>query len=151
MEQPQLQAPVGPGMDDLAREAESIGREPPPGGPEQGAAGDAQPKVTNATVIAGTLEAIREGFCFVTKLESPRRVFTADAATQLGAVWGAVCDKRKIDLQKWLGDWGLEFAALMATLQVVGAVREAVTAELAERKKAAEGAGAPVDEGQGAA
>jgi hypothetical protein len=126
--------PAGETLDGLELDADLLdaGGEPGQAPPGPGA-DDAAPKVTNATFIAATLEGARDVFCMVSKLESPKRVFTANEATALGEAWGRVCDKRRLDLQALMGDWGLEVVAAMLTFQVLSIVREAVRVEIASK------------------
>jgi hypothetical protein len=132
-------APAGPTIEDLARKAEKLDQTGDGTEAFTDASGDEdqRPKVTNATLIAGALEMAREGFCFATKLESPRKTFTTDQATQLGDLWGAVCDARGINLQEYMGAVTLELAAAAATFQIAQSVRAGVVAELAQRRAAA--------------
>lgn len=94
------------------------------------------PAITNAQAIQGALVAARDVFCLFTKLESPRQTLTDAAVQQLSELWGAVCDKRQINLAGYLGDYAAEIAAGIATLSIAMSVRAGVVAELAARKPA---------------
>lgn len=94
------------------------------------------PQLTNAQAIAGAVIMGREVFCGYTKLKSPRAVLPNEVAGQLGEMWGPVCDKHGINLHEWLGDYALEFAAIMGTMAILGQVRAAVQAEIAAIKAA---------------
>lgn len=89
--------------------------------------------ISNAQAFAGAIGAAREAFCFFTKLESPRVVLTDEKVGQLGMLWGPVLDKHGINLQDVMGDYVLEFTAVMGTISIVGELRAAVQAELATR------------------
>lgn len=91
------------------------------------------PVLTNAQAVAASIGAAREGFCYFTKLESPRAVLTDDKISQLGMLWGPVLDKHGVNLQEVMGDYMLEFTAVVGTISIVGELRAAVQAELATR------------------
>lgn len=99
---------------------------------EHGAdAGPPEPEaLTAAQIIAGAIAAGREVFCLVTKMESPRRTLDDANAKAIGALWGPVLDKHGIDLAKYIGDYGLEFTALMGTFAIAAGVRKGVLAEM---------------------
>ena len=120
-------------LEALAEQAENIGAELEAGDGLEGAAPQA-PAITNAQAFAGAMGAAREAFCFFTKLQSPRVVLTDDKVAQLGALWGPVLDKHGINLGDMMGDYALEFAAIIGTISVVGELRQAVTLELAARQ-----------------
>lgn len=105
-------------------------------GPTEGkdAAQDAPaPEPTNAQMIAGAIAAGRTVFCMVTKLESPKVHLNDEAAQQLGAAWGPVCDKYGWNLNDALGSYGVEIAAIAVTAQIGYALHRAVTEEIASR------------------
>lgn len=87
------------------------------------------PAPSNAQLIAGMLELGRDVFCQVTEFQSPKAVLQAGACTALGEAWGRVLDKRGIDLNRYLGDYGAEIAALVVTWRVGSALYSAVQAE----------------------
>lgn len=91
------------------------------------------PEPTNAQMIAGAIAAGRTVFCMVTKLESPKVHLNDEAAQQLGAVWGPVCDKYGWNLNDALGSYGVEIAAIAVTAQIGYALHRAVTEEIASR------------------
>lgn len=93
----------------------------------------AAPPITNAQAFAGAIGAAREAFCFFTKLNSPKSVLTDDRVGQLGALWGPVFDKHGFSLGDIMGDYALEFSAVIGTISVVTELRAAVTAEIAQR------------------
>ena len=125
-------------LDNLADEAATLGQtagEVTPAAAAPGSPGEPPAQIiTNAQAFAGAIGAAREGFCFFTKLESPRVVLTDEKVGQLGALWGPVLDKHKINLQSMMGDYMLEFTAIMGTISIVGELRSAVQAELATRQ-----------------
>ena len=130
-------APADQVNPDLLRLADQAGQLHQEGeAAEQAAAGGPPPPpiVTNATLIAGLLEIVPEVAGLVWSVKSPKAILTHDRATELGNLWGAVCDKRGIDLQKLMGDWSLEVAAATATMVICNDIRKAVAAELAARK-----------------
>jgi hypothetical protein len=127
-------------FDKMAAEAEAaLGT----GGTDSGAPGEgaqtiepAAPQVTNSQAISMAFIAGREFFCSITKLKSPAVALPDARCGQLGALWGPVCDKRGINLAELLGDYELEFFALMGTMAILGEVRTAVQAEIAALKAA---------------
>lgn len=114
--------------------ADPLGTDQPAGDQDEGPT--ATPPISNAQVVTGTVAVMREIFCMYTKLESPRRVINDQRCTDLGGVWGPVCDKHGINLQEWLGDYMLEASAVMMTFTILGEVRAAVQAEQSAKKAA---------------
>lgn len=107
--------------------AEGVGGEPISAVP-------AVPEVTNAQTLAAAIGAAREAFCMFTKLQSPRVVLDDAQVQQLGALWGPVLDKHGINVAGVMGDYALEFTAIVGTVGVVMALRGAVQTEMAQRK-----------------
>jgi hypothetical protein len=106
------------------------------GGPDTAAADPAAappPPLTSAQIIAGAISAGREVFCAVTQFQSPRRHLDDATAQHLGELWGPVLEKHNIDLGKYLGDWGVEIAAVLGTAGIVLTLRKAVMQEARER------------------
>ena len=106
------------------------------GGPDTAAADPAAappPPLTSAQIIAGAISAGREVFCAVTQFQSPRRHLDDATAQHLGELWGPVLEKHHIDLGKYLGDWGVEIAAVLGTAGIVLTLRKAVMQEARER------------------
>ena len=135
-------------LEALAEQAETIGADLEAGEGLEGAA-PAAPLITNAQAFAGAMGAAREAFCFFTKLESPRVVLTDDKVSQLGALWGPVLDKHGINLGDVMGDYALEFTAVIGTISVVGELRQAVTLEIAARSIKAKAEEKPANDEQG--
>lgn len=134
-------------LEQLANEADSLGATVLGDSPTD--TQDAPPPpISNAQAMAGAIGAAREAFCFFTKMESPRRVLDDATTAQLGAVWGPVFDKHGWNLGDMIGDYALEFAAVVATLGIVGQLRKAVTLELAQNaaKQAPKETAEPVPE-----
>lgn len=92
------------------------------------------PEISNSDAIKGALIAAREIFCLFTKLESPRATMADDSLANLAQLWGAVCDKRQINLAGYMGDYAAELAAVVVTFTLAANVRAGVLAELAARK-----------------
>lgn len=90
--------------------------------------------LTNEQALGGALAAGREAFCAFTKLQSPRATLDDEAVQKLAALWGPVLSKHGIDLGRYIGDYAMEFAAVIGSFSIAGAVRAGVLAELAERK-----------------
>lgn len=124
-------------LDHLAQQAEASLSDPPMG---QGTTDlDASyqqdpPGLSNEQALGGALAAGREAFCAFTKLKSPRTTLNDDAVHQLAALWGPVLSKHGINLSQYIGDYALEFAAVVGSFTIAGAVRAGVLAELAARK-----------------
>lgn len=104
------------------------------GGPDATETPDAPPPpLTSAQIIAGAIAAGREVFCAVTQFQSPRRLLDDATAAHLGELWGPVLEKHHIDLGKYLGDFGVEIAAVLGTAGIVMALRKAVMQEARDR------------------
>lgn len=101
------------------------------------------PAISNAQILAGAIAAGRDAFCAFTKLQSPRTILTDDRVQTVGDLWGPVCDKHGWNLGKYLGDYAVEFTAIVGTIGIVAEIRAAVRAELAalkaEQEKPADG------------
>lgn len=112
------------------------------GGPDAptDAAAPPPPPLTSAQILAGAICAGREVFCAVTQFQSPRRHLDDATAAHLGELWGPVLEKHNIDLGKYLGDWGVEIAAVLGTAGIVMTLRKAVMAEARERDQRQEAA-----------
>lgn len=135
-------------LEALAAQAEGL--EAPP--VEQGAQAVQVEAATpsNGELLAGMFVVVRDLACMVLDLKSPRVTFPDNDAAQLGQAWGAVCDKRGVDLGRLMGDYGAEVAAVIITATVAKRVMVAAKAELAERAPPAapaEPAAAAVGEG----
>lgn len=96
-----------------------------------------QPKASNGEILGGMFAMVRDLACMVLDLRSPKATFPDQDAMQLGQAWGAVCDKRGVDLARIMGDYGAEVAAVVMTATVFKRVSSAVNAELAAREPAA--------------
>lgn len=119
------------GLEALALEADNLtGNNPQPGTeqPEEKA-----PAITNAEVIAMAIGMGRDVFCMASTLQSPKKHLDDTAVKSLGDAWGAVCDKRGLDLNAALGDWGVEIGALVITAQIGYTLKTAVTEEIRAR------------------
>ena len=105
------------------------------GGPDTPEPEAAAPPLTSAQIIAGAISAGREVFCAVTQFQSPRRLLDDATAQHLGDLWGPVLEKHNIDLGKYLGDFGVEIAAVLGTAGIVMALRKAVMQEARDRDR----------------
>lgn len=126
-------------FDKMAADAEAALGAGAAGGTEPGTekvVAEPIPSLTNAQAIEGAVIMAREAFCGMTKLKSPRAALPNEGARQLGELWGPVCDKHGINLAEWIGDYVLEFSAIMATVAILTQVRAAVQAEIAAMKAA---------------
>lgn len=117
------------GLDDAA--AAGVGQGVGEGAGQQA---EAAPGQSNAEILAGTFQMLREAGCILGGVESPRRVLDDGTLSSLGSAWGAVCDKRGWNLAQFMGNYGPEVAAVMMTVTVVNRVHAAVRAELAARE-----------------
>ena len=102
---------------------------------EQGAQAPAeQPKASNADILGGMFAMMRDLACMIFDVSSPKATFRDAEAVQLGQAWGAVCDKRGVDLARIMGDYGAEVTAVILTATVIKRVSSAVQAEVDARK-----------------
>lgn len=128
-------------LDALAAQAEGL----EVGQVEQGGPVAAeQPKPSNAEILAGAFAMFRDLACMILDLQTPKATFPDRDAGQLGQAWGAVCDKRGVDLARIMGDYGAEVTAVVITATVLKRVATAAKAELAARDPAAVTEAAPV-------
>lgn len=133
-------------VDDLAdRQFTPIGSDAPAQDSEQADQQAAPERLTNAQIVTGTLTAVRDVFCIITKLESPKQNLDAAAVQKLGELWGPVLDKHGIDLGQYMGDYALEIAAAIGTMTIGARLRAAVVAEMIAKRPQA--ASAPADDG----
>ncbi len=89
---------------------------------------------SNAQLIAGIIETIRDAFCGFTKLSTPRAVLTPAAVEMVAEPWARVLDARGISLHEYLGKNSDMLAAVVATVPVAMALYRAVGAELMVRE-----------------
>lgn len=126
--------PAASPLEALAATAETT-LAPAPGAPGEDATGDGTelaqtPAVSNEEILSGAIAAARDVFCMYTQLQSPARTLDQVAITNLVKPWCLVLQKRGIDLGRYMGDYGLELAAVIATIGVGRAVVAGVQAEL---------------------
>lgn len=124
-------------LDRLADQADQLGAgtdDDQAGAPGAAAAAP----MTNAQVLATAFELVRETLCTVAGVTSPRRTVSSATLAPLADAWGAVCDKHGIDLSGMVGDYILEFKALALTVPVLLAARNALLAEIEEKRKGAD-------------
>lgn len=126
------------GLEALASKADqlqSMDQEQPQGGEGQGAPEALQPvAATNAEIIAGSLQALREVLAMVVGLKSLQVTMADDKTQELGRLWGAVADKRGYDLNRFMGDYATEVAAVVGTVVIGKVVLTAANAELAAQR-----------------
>lgn len=108
----------------------------------EGAAPSEPPGQSNAELLAGTFQMLREAGCVLGGVESPRRVLDDSTLAALGNAWGVVCDKRGWNLQQLMGNYGPEVAAVMLSITIAQRLNAAVRAELAAREPKPAGEGA---------
>lgn len=113
----------------------------------QGEAPEAAPSVSNAQLLDGAFQLARDTGCIVFDLQSPKAVLTDETCGQLGAAWGAVCDKKGWNLAGVMGDYAAEVTAFVMTATLIMKLRRVVGDELAvkaereaEKQRAAEAA-----------
>jgi hypothetical protein len=102
------------------------------------------PKPTNGDLLTDMIKLLRDTFCGITELQSPKRHLDDEKAAVLGQAWGAVADKHGLDLVSVAGDYATEIAAVVVTLPVAAAINTSVKAEIAERKAKEQGGAAAV-------
>lgn len=118
----------------LAGQAEALQAEAGADAQGEGGAQAAEPaRQTNGQLLAGTFHLAREVGCALGGVQSPRMVLDDPTLQQLGDAWGAVADKRGWDLQKIMGDYAAEVAAVMLTITIGTRLNRAIQAELAAR------------------
>nr|WP_315242878.1 hypothetical protein [uncultured Albidiferax sp.] len=131
---------VATGIEALAQQADNLETlSTGPDAPGQGgAAEEVAPAVpTNAEIIGGAVQMVRDVLCMVLDLKTPASTLHDGNCQHLGALWGAVADKRGLDLNSMMGDYAAEVAAVVGTVVIGQAVMRGARAELAAR--------APVD------
>jgi len=106
---------------------------------------EGQPSVSNAQLLDGAFQLARDTGCIVFDLQSPKAVMTDETCGQLGAAWGAVCDKKGWNLAGVMGDYAAEVTAFVMTATLIMKLRRVVGDELAvkaereaEKQRAAE-------------
>jgi hypothetical protein len=136
-------AAAGPQLTmDTASQAESLdqleavgdaftGQAGAPGAPPGGQVAAQQ---TNAVLIADTLKTARDTFCNLAKLHAPAATLTDAACKQMGELWGAWCDRRQIQLGKYMGNHHDTYLAALATVGLALTVYQATSAEIALRR-----------------
>lgn len=136
-----------PGLDNLmqmADAADTAGIEATDLGVSEQQDGPLPPaRPTNAEVLTSAFKLMRDVFAGFTSLQTPAKVVTDEKAAALGAVWGAVADKHRLDLFALTGDYGLELAAIVTTVPIALALRAGVREEMEAR--AAKAAAEPAD------
>lgn len=121
-------------LDDLASQAEL--QDSAAVSAADGSAGEpAAEALSNEQALAGAIGMARDVFCGFTGLASPKNVLTDPAVEQLANLWAPVLRKHNIELGRYLGDYGLEIAAVMASFAIVAQLRQAVSAEISARKQ----------------
>ena len=124
-------------LDQLAAAAEYSDQEQSAADAGQGAPGEAPPPapMTNTQVLIVAMELIRETLCTVAQVKSPRDTASSDKLQPLADAWGAVCDKRGIQLADMVGDYILEFKALALSVPLILAAHKALQLEIISAKK----------------
>lgn len=105
-------------------------------GPPQ-AANDAkaEPEQSNAELISGVLQMVRDAGCQLSGLQTPARVATDQRLENIGMLWGRVADKRGWNIAGMLGGYAEEIAATIATVALGRELAHVITAELAARRR----------------
>jgi hypothetical protein len=85
----------------------------------------------NGAIIAGALTAFRDGFTAFTKMRSVKVALTDDRIQGLAAVYAPVCEKYGLDLNKYIGNYGPEIAAIVMTVTIGLEIRGNLRAEIA--------------------
>jgi len=104
-----------------------------PDGPGQAA--PPEPEQSNAELIAGVLQMVRDAGCQLSGLQTPARVATDKKLENIGLLWGKVADKRGWNIAGMLGGYAEEIAATIATVALGRELAHVITAELAARRR----------------
>lgn len=120
----------------LADEARTITAEAEaandPNGPGQAA--PPEPEQSNAELITGVLQMVRDAGCQLADLQSPLQIATDKRLTNIGLLWGKVADKHGWNIASMLGGYAEEIAATIATLALGRELSKALSAELSTRR-----------------
>lgn len=140
---------VATGIEALAQQADNL--EPLGGNPDAPGEGAAPDEVlpavpTNAKIIGGGLQMLRDVLCMVLDLKTPAATLHDGNCAKLGGLWGAVADKRGVDLNAMMGDYAAELAAVVGTVLIGKAVMTGARNELAARAPVEEKEPAPAGE-----
>lgn len=121
----------------LAAEAASITSEAAndPAAPQAANDAQAEPEQSNAELIAGVLQMVRDAGCQLSGLQTPARVATDKKLENIGLLWGKVADKRGWNIAGMLGGYAEEIAATIATVALGRELAHVITAELAARRR----------------
>lgn len=103
-----------------------------PGGPGQAA--PPEPEQSNAELITGVLQMVRDAGCQLADLQSPLQVATDKRLTNIGLLWGKVADKHGWNIAGMLGGYAEEITAAIATLALGRELSKCITAEMAARR-----------------
>jgi hypothetical protein len=82
----------------------------------------------------------------VLDLKTPQATLHDENCSKLGGMWGAVADKRGMDLNAMMGDYAAELAAVVGTVMIGKAVLKSARNELAARTPVEEKEPAPAGE-----
>lgn len=102
-------------------------------GPEPAA--PPEPEQSNAELITGVLQMVRDAGCQLSGLQSPARIATDKKLDNIGLLWGRVADKRGWNIAGMLGGYAEEIAATIATIALGRELSFVITAELAARRR----------------
>ena len=94
-----------------------------------------EPEQSNAELIAGVLQMVRDAGCQLSGLQTPARVATDKKLENIGLLWGKVADKRGWNIAGMLGGYAEEIAATIATVALGRELAHVITAELAARRR----------------
>lgn len=106
-------------------------------------------ELSNAQVLLDAITALRDGFCFFTKLKAPKAIAQDAALRDLAVGWGKWTAKRSYDLKTLMGEHADTIPLVISTCALAWAVYEGTKGELAARTpieakdKKAEPAAAP--------
>lgn len=125
-------------LERLADQADQLGAAADPDHGGAPGADQAPAPLTNSQVLITAFELVRETLCTVAGVTSPRRTVSTEQLAPLADAWGAVCDKHGVDLSTMVGDYILEFKAIALTVPVILAARNALQAEIAEKRRSAD-------------
>ena len=123
-------AAAGGALEELAGQAEALGAVPGDG-TEEGGAPEAPAAVvpSNQQLLAGIIEAVRDGFCAFTSLSTPRAILTTGSVESVAGAWAKVLDNRGISLHDYLGKNSDVLSAIIVTAPIAMALYRAVGAE----------------------
>lgn len=121
----------------LAAEASTITKasNDPSMGPQAANDAKAEPEQSNAELISGVLQMVRDAGCQLSGLQTPARVATDKRLENIGLLWGKVADKRGWNIAGMLGGYAEEIAATIATVALGRELAAVITAELAARRR----------------